>query len=358
MNLLFVCSAKSWGGNEKWTSMAMQALAKNHKVFFIGKAPHLLEKFGTHAGSTTMAFSSYVDVFTYKKLDSFITKNQIELIVSTKKIEYFLCGLLAKKHGIKHLMRLGVNRKMNIPFWHKLTYFKLNDGLIVNSHFIKQDLCKTSYFDPKRIHVLYNGIPGFYSNSRPSENSNPNAKFVIVSSGRMTTQKGYGLLIDAINQLSAETKEQLEVRIIGEGRNKKDFEIKTLKLGLQNTIFFTGFVNNPLELMLDANLFVLLSEREGISNSLLEAMTHSIPILTTNTGGIGEIITDEISGFETARSVSAVATKIEQLIHSREELKRVGQQGFSVIQSKFGFDVFEKNITSLFNTFKKGSEEA
>ena len=147
-------SAKSWGGNEKWTSMAMQALAKNHKVFFIGKAPHLLEKFGTHAGSTTMAFSSYVDVFTYKKLDSFITKNQIELIVSTKKIEYFLCGLLAKKHGIKHLMRLGVNRKMNIPFWHKLTYFKLNDGLIVNSHFIKQDLCKTSYFDPKRIHRI------------------------------------------------------------------------------------------------------------------------------------------------------------------------------------------------------------
>ena len=64
------------------------------------------------------------------------------------------------------------------------------------------------------------------------------------------------------------------------------------------------------------------------------------------------------SYYETDRSVSAVASKIEQLIHSREELKRVGQQGFSVIQSKFGFDVFEKNITSLFNTFKKGSEEA
>ena len=40
---------------------------------------------------------------------------------------------------------------------------------------------------------------------------------------------------------------------------------------------------------------------------LYEVITHSIPILTTNTGGIGEIITDEISGFETARSVSAVA---------------------------------------------------
>ncbi|MCG8581813.1 MAG: hypothetical protein MI866_17945, partial [Bacteroidales bacterium] len=62
MNILFVCSAKAWGGNEKWTSMAMKALSKEHQLFFVGKSEALLDKFGQYNGATCLPFRSYFDL--------------------------------------------------------------------------------------------------------------------------------------------------------------------------------------------------------------------------------------------------------------------------------------------------------
>ncbi len=72
MNILFICSAKVWGGNEKWSSMAIRGLSKNHQVFFLGKNPELHEKFGSKCGSYSAPFTWNFD---------FKTKRIIEQIV-------------------------------------------------------------------------------------------------------------------------------------------------------------------------------------------------------------------------------------------------------------------------------------
>lgn len=347
MNILFVCSAKAWGGNEKWTSMAMQALSANHQVFFIGKSEKLLTKFNAPHGTQTLPFKSYFDIYTFKRLRQFIKDQHIDLIVSTKKKEYFMCGIIVRQLGLKHIMRLGVSRKMNIPIWHKLNYQQLNDGLIVNAHYLKKELKQNTIFKDHPIHVLYNGIPGFYSDN-VLISKKQNNKFTIVSSGRITKQKGYGLLIDAISQLDDVIKQQLDIRIIGEGRNKEEFIEQVALKGLTDTILFTGFVDNPIELMQEADLFVLLSMREGISNSILEAMTLGIPVLSTDTGGIKELINDGETGFLVEREVEAITEKITALFHQRESNQVIGKTAYSLLQKQFAFDVFEKNINELF----------
>ncbi|WP_289054441.1 glycosyltransferase [Carboxylicivirga marina] len=346
MNILFVCSAKAWGGNEKWTSMAMKALSNEHKVMFIGKMEALRSRFGGYYG-TSLPFRSYADAYTFKQLKSFILKNKIDIIVSTKKKEYFLCGIISRQLGVKHIIRLGADRKMNIPLWHSLNYQKLNDGLIVNSHHIAKHLQEYSFFKNHPIHVLYNGIPGFNSDS-PHTNRPVNAdKFVIVSSGRITKLKGYELLIDAIARLDESIRKKLEVRIIGEGRNKRDFELQCQRLGLDSIVHFTGFLDNPTALMKDADLFVLLSEREGLSNSILEAMTLGIPVLSTDTGGIKELIEDGKTGYLVARETEAVAKKITDLVHKQGSIQQSGKRAYKLLQQNFAFDVFEENINKL-----------
>ncbi|MCU4157886.1 glycosyltransferase [Carboxylicivirga sp. A043] len=352
MNILFVCSAKAWGGNEKWTSMAMQALSKKHQIFFIGKSEALLNKFGRHNRAITLPFRSYFDLVTFRKLKQFIKKHQIDLIVSTKKKEYFLCGIIAQQGGCKHLIRLGVSRKMNIPFWHQLNYKTLNDGLIVNAHYLKKELKQYPLFKEHPIHVIYNGIPGFNTKSELPVRQN-HEKFIIVSSGRITKQKGYGLLIEAIAQLDESIKKQLEVRIIGEGRNKKAFEEQVKALKLEQVIHFLGFVQQPTDLMKDADLFVLLSEREGISNSILEAVTLGIPVLSTDTGGIKELIEDGKTGFLIDREITAITGKITELIHNKNTIHQVGKEAYQLLRQNFAFDVFEKNICALFNDIFK-----
>jgi len=349
MRILFVCSAKAWGGNEKWTSMAMEALSNQHEVFFIGKSKSLLSKFGNDSNTLSLPFHSYSDYFTYHGLWKFIKEKRIDLIISTKKKEYFLCGLIARQQGIKHLIRLGANRKMNIPFWHRLNYKMLNDGLIVNSTFIAQNLKKYAFFNNHPIHVLHNGIPGFTSQSKLPVKADFKEKFVIVSSGRITKLKGYHLLIEAIAQLDKAAIEQLTVRIIGEGRNKEELEELCRKFKLENTIHFTGFVNHPTEMMHDADLFVLLSEREGLSNSILEAMTLGIPVLSTDTGGIKELITDGETGYLVERNTQAILQKLQNLIQSKDRLNEKGVKAFDQLKKKFAYDVFEVNINRLIN---------
>ncbi|MBR8537902.1 glycosyltransferase family 4 protein [Carboxylicivirga sediminis] len=347
MNILFVCSAKAWGGNEKWTAMAMKALSKHHRLFFVGKSSKLLTKFDPQEKAVTLPFRSYFDWYTFNALKRFIAQNQIDVVVSTKKKEYFMCGIIARQLGIKHIIRLGVSRKMNIPIWHKLNYRTLNDGLIVNAGYLKEELNKNPLFNQHPIHAIYNGIPGFYSDS-PLPEKQQHAKFIIVSSGRITRQKGYGLLIEAINLLDDELKQQVEVRIIGEGRNKEEFEQQSTSLQLDNKIRFYGFVDTPTLLMKDADMFILLSEREGISNSILEAMTLGIPVLSTDTGGIKEVIKDNQTGFLTERSPVAIAQKLTELIRNQQPIRAVGENAFDLIKAKFAYDVFEQNINELF----------
>ncbi len=349
MNILFVCSAKAWGGNEKWTSMAMQALSGNNRIFFIGKSEGLLDKFGKYNGAMTLPFRSYFDVHTFTQLKHFIVEHQIDVLVSTKKKEYFMCGIISRQLGIKHLIRLGANRKMNLPFWHKLNYKALNDGLIVNSVFIANGLKTYSFFHNHPIHILYNGIPGFESTTQLRERKTDNHKFVIVSSGRITKLKGYGLLIDAVSKLELTLLNQIEIRIIGEGRNKEEFEQQAASLGLNGTIRFYDFVDQPAELMRDADLFVLLSEREGLSNSILEAMTLGIPVLSTDTGGIKEIIKENETGYLVERNTEAITRKITELIFNKDSIRSVGENAFHLIKKQSAFDVFEKKINELFN---------
>ncbi|MFT3737688.1 MAG: glycosyltransferase family 4 protein [Breznakibacter sp.] len=350
MNILFVCSAQSWGGNEKWTSMAMQALSGKHQVFFACKTAALLPKFGSYAGHIVLPFASYADMATYGKLKHFVKQHHIDLIVSTKKVEYFLCGILSRRSGIKHLIRLGVTRKMNIPFWHHLNYCTLNDGLIVNARFIEQGLRKYPFFKHHPIHVVYNGVPRLDEALLPTPRLMPSNKFVIAGSGRMTRQKGYHLLIEAIAQLPPILRDCIELKLIGDGKNKSEFEQMTKSKGLESVVNFTGYLPHPEKELSGADLYVLLSEREGISNGILEAMTLGIPVLTTNSGGIAEVMVDDENGFFTDRNVAAVKAKLEYLITNRDILAQTGINGFHTVKKHFGYSRFCRQTLDLIAT--------
>lgn len=347
MNILFICSATSWGGNEKWTSMAVKALSRHHSLFFVGKKGGIAHKMSACKASLELPFASYIDFVTFTKLRRFVIDNHIDLIISTKKKEYFLAGILSRQLGIRHFIRLGVTRKMNIPLWHRLNYASLNDGLIVNAHHIKDELLTYNFFKNKQIHVIYNGIPGV-DEMKPRDREISNGqRLKIVSSGRLTRQKGFQILIDAVNLLTADIQSQIEIVLVGEGRNKSEFERLVQSYRLTQTIRFTGFVNDVGDQLQDASAFIMLSEREGISNSILEAMMHQIPVVTTNSGGIAEIIADGVNGYFVERSPVAVAEKIIWLCKNQSAIAEAGRLGFDAVKTQFGYERFCQQMNEI-----------
>lgn len=97
------------------------------------------------------------------------------------------------------------------------------------------------------------------------------------------------MLIQAFAEISPQNPDY-QLIIYGEGPLRQELESLISNLHLDNKIFLPGFKKNIHELISDAEIFVLPSDYEGLSNALLEAMCMGIPCISTNVSGIDEVI--------------------------------------------------------------------
>mgnify|MGYP005993639819 CR=1 FL=1 len=106
-------------------------------------------------------------------------------------------------------------------------------------------------------------------------------KKVIVTAARLDEQKNLKLLIDAFNLIRKEYSEY-KLQIFGEGPLEKELKSYTVKLGLEKYVIFSGYSKQLHKDIIDASIFVLSSNYEGISNSLIEALALGIPVISTD----------------------------------------------------------------------------
>jgi len=100
----------------------------------------------------------------------------------------------------------------------------------------------------------------------------------VMAMGRLVPNKNFAMLIEAYAQ--ATMSEQLF--ILGEGAERANLQALIARLGLEGRVHLPGFCANPYAVLKHAALFVLPSNAEGFPNSLLEAMTLRVPVVSTN----------------------------------------------------------------------------
>ena len=162
--------------------------------------------------------------------------------------------------------------------------------------FIFQTKNAMEYFNKnikKRGIVLYNPldlerIPDPYSGRRKKN---------IVSAGRLTQQKNFQLLIDAFS-LFYKKYPEYTLTIYGEGELLEHLKEHSKRFDSYQNIIFPGNSKNLLEVIKDAEIFVLSSDYEGVPNVLIEAMATGIPVISTDCkpGGASALITNHKNG--------------------------------------------------------------
>ena len=86
--------------------------------------------------------------------------------------------------------------------------------------------------------------------------------------------------------------------IIGEGNDKKYLSELTTRLNIANKVTFYGYCNNPRDRYMNSDLYILSSRYEGVSNSMLEALSVGLPVLAvTDKTSADEFIIDGFNGF-------------------------------------------------------------
>jgi glycosyltransferase involved in cell wall biosynthesis len=121
-----------------------------------------------------------------------------------------------------------------------------------------------------------------------------------VTAVRLEPQKNIGMLIEAFSKFSLEFP-NYTLEIYGEGSQREYLENKCKELNLSEKVLFKGFSKNIHEEILDAAAFILPSDYEGMSNSMLEALALGVPVISTDhpIGGARMFIKNRVNGLLT-----------------------------------------------------------
>lgn len=112
----------------------------------------------------------------------------------------------------------------------------------------------------------------------------------IIAVGRLVPQKDYPTLLRAFREVVRE-KGQARLVILGEGALLPELKSQAKALGIEEYVWFAGFVENPFAYIKRASVFALCSVSEGFGNVLVEAMGLGVPVVSTNcSGGPAEIL--------------------------------------------------------------------
>jgi len=120
----------------------------------------------------------------------------------------------------------------------------------------------------------------------------------VISSGRFDPSKNYKMLIDAFAEFSRQHPEY-KLKMFGKGETELESRRQIEELGMQDKILLCGFSDNIYEELGKAEIYVLSSNSEGLSNSLLEALAMGVPAIATDcsSGGNRMCIQDGVNGF-------------------------------------------------------------
>ncbi len=170
---------------------------------------------------------------------------------------------------------------------------KSADKIIVPSFYLK-NMVQQWGIPEKKIKVVYNAVE---TKKQVPERIDIKGD-IILSIGRLVPWKGFDALIEIIPDLIKENP-NFRLLIVGEGEERKNLELKIDNLKLKDRVRLMGRVDHSdiSFYFRAADIFILNSEYEGLSHTILEAMQYGIPVIASNKGGNPELIKDGFNGF-------------------------------------------------------------
>jgi glycosyltransferase involved in cell wall biosynthesis len=205
----------------------------------------------------------------------------------------------------------------------------------------------------ERVVVNYHGVSldRFRPLPRPTASA---AVPCLVTCGRLEPYKGHHVLLRA----AAALERPVRVVLIGEGPQRQKLAQLAAELGIADRVEFTGPLPQArlAEIYAGADVFVLASviiERSGkrdvIPNVLAEAMAMRLPVVATAVSGIGELISDGVSGrLVPPNDPAALARVVAELLDDPAQRQRLAAEGAATVARMFDREVNIEELAALF----------
>lgn len=177
--------------------------------------------------------------------------------------------------------------------------------------------------------------------------------------GRLVPIKNHTLFLDAINQALKKSNKKVRVFIIGDGEEKENLiqHCKELKLDVTEfnqhkkkaTITFTSWVKNVDWANAGLDIIALSSLNEGTPVSLIEAQAANNPIVTTNVGGVENVVLKDKTGFVvSSENVDDFSEALLKLVENDVLRKQMGEKGWEFVKEKFHYERLINDMRQLY----------
>ena len=171
----------------------------------------------------------------------------------------------------------------------------------------------------------------------------------ILAVGRLTYQKGMEVLVKATVNLIENEKKDFIVIIVGEGTQRKILEDMIKEFHIGDYIKLVGIRNDVIDLMKEADIFVLPSRYEGLSIAMIEAMAHGLPIIASDAPGIKTYIKNGINGLLfPIEDHKALSKQIQKIAEDNELRKKLSAEGKVSFDNEFNM---KRNIAYSRKTY-------
>ena len=239
-------------------------------------------------------------------------------------------------------------------------FCRMADCIVTNAEAVRRRLTDEGY-DAAKIVVIHNGIELSRYTKKPAElglhrelGVAPTTPLVAVFA-RLNELKGIEYFLRAAAGL-IEHFNDVRFLIVGDGASRPELEKYVERLGLSKHVVFLGFRLDVPTLLSEIAVSVLPTLSEGFSNSLLEAMAASVPVVATDVGGNPEVVEKGVTGLLVPpRDAEALARAIGQFLDQPSLGTKFGVAGRERVSKRFTLEQMTQSTERLYERLTERS---
>lgn len=229
-----------------------------------------------------------------------------------------------REYGVKgHLMALFERRMLKLP----------SARIITVSNSTKEKLLANE-IPENVIKIIPNGVNiDEYDKIKVRKSAKPR----IIYLGRLFWSKNIDDLIVAFSKLDLDA----ELFIVGTGPERENLESLVKKLGVEDRVFFTGFIDDKrmMELLKSSWVLALPSSAEGFGIVVIEAWASRTPVVVSDIPALSALVTNEKNGliFKLG-DVDGLRDRLERVLRDESLRKKLSEGGYERVKEKFAWD--------------------
>lgn len=278
-----------------------------------------------------------------------------------------LCARILKKPVIAKVGSSGfnsdINQMKNFPEGKmQLRYILKNINRIICTSSIMVDEFIKEGMDSNKIILIRNGV-NIVDFNRIYETCE-----TLVTMGRFIKSKNLDVLITAFSKMVNDTDRELKLILIGDGPEKDNIKSLIKKLRRGKSIILTGMVDNPEKFLKESDLFVFPSLIEGLSNSLIEAMSLKLPCIVSNIPGNIEVLRGNDSDyvikegefkvskcgiFFNPSDIEGLVNAVKYVMNNPGVRKKLGESAYRKILTEYNIEKIADRYLKLYREVLK-----